>query len=457
MKDNIRQLVIVGGGVTGTALAKVIAQYTNISKITLIEKCAEVAMVNSNALNNAQTSHDGSTETNYSLEHALDIKFPADMLRNYAQSKHDPRLTQITNRMALAIGPKQVSRLTKRFEEFSPHYSDLTMVNADGLRKIEPKIMEGRKDKPGLPADAIAAMVSDKGFAINYKILSEYMMEDALSSGKDTEVLLNTEVGKVELKDGLYVLHTTQGIIKTRVVVFAAGSYSLKFAKELGYGDKYTIFPVAGSFVVSPRVVNGKVYPMQDGGNPWAKIHVDPDILDPTISRWGPTTKPLPLMERHHYKTAKDFIQMGMASWAGFRSTIKIIKDEHLLGYLLKNELYDMPVIGMRLFLREVQEIIPTMQLHDLSLRRGAGGIRPQLVDMEKGELVMGDSCIIGNNVIFNTTPSPGASICFGNAYRDAIQIVKFLGDRFSFDEERLLDDLKVKPRKIKFDVMHVG
>lgn len=47
-----------------------------------------------------------------------------------------------------------------------------------------------------------------------------------------------------------------------------------------------------------------------------------------------------------------------------------------------------------------------------------------------------------GDKIIFNTTPSPGASVCLGNAHRDAKRIVEFLGSEYHFDEELFQKEL---------------
>ena len=57
----------------------------------------------------------------------------------------------------------------------------------------------------------------------------------------------------------------------------------------------------------------------------------------------------------------------------------------------------------------------------------------------------MGDASLVGNNIIFNTTPSPGASVCLGNAHRDAKRIVEFLGNSYHFDEEKFQQELGEK------------
>ena len=46
-----------------------------------------------------------------------------------------------------------------------------------------------------------------------------------------------------------------------------------------------------------------------------------------------------------------------------------------------------------------------------------------------------------GNGLIFNMTPSPGATSCLGNAEKDLDIIVGFLG--VTADKERLNKDLK--------------
>ena len=102
-----------------------------------------------------------------------------------------------------------------------------------------------------------------------------------------------------------------------------------------------------------------------------------------------------------------------------------------------------MPIIGPLLFLQEVKTIVPTVRYGDLKLRRGAGGIRPQIVDLRTGKLVMGDVPLVGETCIFTTTPSPGASVCLANAKRDVARLVSFLGEGYRFDREAFEKELE--------------
>ena len=58
----------------------------------------------------------------------------------------------------------------------------------------------------------------------------------------------------------------------------------------------------------------------------------------------------------------------------------------------------------------------------------GIGGIRPVMIDKQKQSLHLGEAQIDPDNgIIFNMTPSPGATSCLGNEQRDAERIVSYL------------------------------
>jgi len=106
------------------------------------------------------------------------------------------------------------------------------------------------------------------------------------------------------------------------------------------------------------------------------------------------------------------------------------------------NFLYDLPVVGRRLFIRQIRKIVPTMKLKELKYAKGIGGTRPQIVNNTTRKLEMGEAKLTGDNIIFNITPSPGASTCLGNAFSDASKIIGFLGDGYNFDKEAFEKDL---------------
>lgn len=80
-------VIIVGGGVVGTALLYTLSKYTDVKNIGLIEKYSDFGLVNSASYNNSQTLHFGDIETNYSIDKAKNVKRMADMVMKYLESE----------------------------------------------------------------------------------------------------------------------------------------------------------------------------------------------------------------------------------------------------------------------------------------------------------------------------------------------------------------------------------
>ncbi|MEO0927137.1 MAG: FAD-dependent oxidoreductase, partial [Cyanobacteria bacterium J06643_13] len=252
----------------------------------------------------------------------------------------------------------------------------------------------------------------------------------------------DTKVKRIEQEGGLYQVKTATGAITAKVVMVAAGAHSLLFAKSLGYGLDYALLSVAGSFYFAPQLLNGKVYTVQRQKLPFAAIHGDPEVHNRAIARFGPTAKVLPLLERHHYGSMIEYFQTAGLSAKAILSFAKILSDPIIFKYIALNFIYDFPVIGKRLFIKEAQKIIPSIKLKDLTYAQGYGGVRPQIVNLKTQALEMGEAKITGDRLIFNITPSPGASTCLQNALEDTARIMDFLGDGYQFQREQFLADL---------------
>src|SRR5690606_37984217 len=85
MKKRVFDVVIVGGGISGCALTYILAKYSGVKSIAVLEKYGSLAPLNSNARSNSQTLHCGDIETNYSLAKAVQVKRRANMIVRYAE------------------------------------------------------------------------------------------------------------------------------------------------------------------------------------------------------------------------------------------------------------------------------------------------------------------------------------------------------------------------------------
>jgi malate dehydrogenase (quinone) len=434
-------VLIVGGGVVGTALLYTLSKYTDIKSIGLIEKYSDFGLVNSASYNNSQTLHFGDIETNYSIDKAKSVKRMADMVMKYLESeKNHPTGKKIFSKyskMVLAVGANQVNELKQRYPAFSELFPKLRMIKRDEIGKIEPRVLEGRD-----PGQEILALVTEDGYSVDYKRLCHSFVDNSLMKNPELDIHLNTKLLKISKNGDQYSVMTSKGEFRSSVVIIAAGGHSLMIAKSLGYGKNLALLSMAGSFYTAPKVLNGKVYTIQVPKLPFAAIHGDPEVHNEQITRFGPTAKPIFQLERHNMSTFFEYWKTFGLGLSPILSLLRIISDKVLFSYIFFNFLYDLPFIGKRLFIKEIRKIVPSVKVSELKYAKGIGGTRPQIVNNTTRKLEMGEAKLNGDKIIFNITPSPGASTCLGNAYSDTQEVIKFLDNKFKFNKEAFEKDL---------------
>ncbi len=433
MKDTIYDVVIIGGGISGASILYTLSKYTTVKSVALLEKYDKVAQVQSSRTNNSQTLHAGDIETHYSFEKARSVRDEAEYLAAYLENNSDQQLFLKVNKMALAVGQKEVDALSKRYETLKTIFPTLKKIDKKKIAEMEPKVVEGRA-----PHTPMLALSNSDGFAVDYGKVTASFAKEAQREG--IELYFNSKVERIERKDGEYVVKTKNRKFKAKGLVVAASSNSLTFAKSLGYGKDLILLPIAGSFFSSPKKLNGKVYMMQDPKLPFAAVHGDPYVGSPHETRYGPTAKALPFLEAGRPETVVDFLKLFEARYDAIRALFAVLFDPVRFKYLLRNVLYDLPLIGRLTFLREARKVVPSLKFSEFK-SIGVVGIRPQIVNVKTRKLEFGAAKIVGNNAIFNITPSPGASVSLANAKRDVTKIVEFLGPAYSFNEEQFEKD----------------
>lgn len=232
--------------------------------------------------------------------------------------------------------------------------------------------------------------------------------------------------------------------MKARSVVVSAGGHSLLLAQQMGYGLNFSCLPVAGSFYFTPKVLNGKVYTVQNDKLPFAAVHGDPDVLVPGKTRFGPTALITPMLERYNRQSFFDFLRVLRLDMRVVKVLWDLFKVSDIRNYIFKNFLFEVPGLRRWLFLKDVRKVVPSLQLKDVKFAAGYGGVRPQLIDKENKVLMMGEAKINpGTGIIFNMTPSPGASSCLENAELDMRLIAEYLGTKV--DQEKIDEVLHKK------------
>ena len=465
-------VLIVGGGVCGTALLFELARYTDLSRIALVERYDALARVNSRATNNSQTIHCGDIETNYTLEKAVKVKRTAEMIVHYAEllpPEQRQRCVFRTPKMVLAVGERECAGLRERFARFSPHFPAMELLEKPQIAEWEPNV--ALVDGQLRPEELVAIGIRSTYTAVDYEELSQSFVDqaraaievsnasaDGAAGARRLDLHLGTSVLEIAQDGDLFrvTLAPTPGCrsgqaadgtalapaeLRARHVVVNAGAHSLLMAQRMGFGLEYSCLPVAGSFYFTPDLLRGKVYTVQNDKLPFAAIHGDPDVRAPGQTRFGPTALLLPLLERYRPASFWEFLKVLRLDWAVLAVFWQLLRIADIRNYILKNLLFEVPWLRRRLFLADARKIVPGMKLADLRFAEGYGGVRPQLIDKRNRRLMLGEASIPAlPGLVFNVTPSPGGTCCLGNAARDLEAIVDRLGCRF--DNERLAREL---------------
>ena len=427
-------VLIVGGGVSGTALLYQLTRYTDIQRIALLEKYDSLAQVNSRSSNNSQTIHCGDIETNYTLEKALKVQRTASMLVQYAQSlpaQERDRIVFKYPKMVLGVGARECKFLRERFKVFREHYSGMRLLEKDQIAALEPEVVADRESADD--EELVTPAIVDEYTAVDYQELSCSFVREAQKSGRNPAVHMGTHVSRIDRDaEGLYRVQTNRGDFVARSIVVSAGGHSLLLAQQMGYGLNFSCLPVAGSFYFTPDVLKGKVYTVQNDKLPFAAIHGDPDVRVPGKTRFGPTALLLPMLERYNSRTIGEFFKVLRLDMSVIKVLWDLMRVADIRRYIFRNFLLEVPFVRRRLFLRDARKIVPGLELKDIAFAKGFGGIRPQLIDRDNKKLLLGEARIApGEGLIFNMTPSPGGTSCLGNAEKDLRELVDWLGARF--------------------------
>lgn len=443
----LQDCIVIGGGVSGTALLYELARFTDLKRLLLVEKYDRPAQVNSHAHNNSQTIHCGDIETNYSLDKALSVKRTAAMIVNYATKLPDRERDHIIHRMpkmVLGVGAEECATIRKRYDTFKPAYPRMELLEREDIADIEPEV--ALVDGAWRREEIVATGTPNDYCAVDFQALSESFSAQCVrldrTTDKDIRQLYGTQVEDLQKDGDNYLIKTDKGPLRARSVVVCAGGHSLLMAQRMGFGLEYSCLPVAGSFYFAPGALNGKVYRVQNPHLPFAAVHGDPDIRESGKTRFGPTALMLPMLERYNKSTIRDFFQVLNFDRNVAATLWDLLRVSDIRNYVLRNFLYEVPGLNRRLFVKEIQKIVPSLKASDIEYAEGFGGVRPQLIDRRTQELKMGEVKIIdGHGVVFNMTPSPGGTSCLGNAEQDMRLVAEHLGARVDwrvFEQELL-------------------
>jgi glycerol-3-phosphate dehydrogenase len=225
-------VVIIGGGVIGLAVARELAQF-NLS-IALFERHNDVGM-------------DQTTHSNAMIHPAIQAKHGT--LRWEMNYKGNPMWDKIARQLDVdfkRIGTLVVAENPEE-EALLPYAVDTAIKHNDP----EPKLLDRQgldSVEPGLaPNVRKGVLIWNTGIVAVFELLVAYA-ENALSNG--VSIFLDTAVTGVRTEDlTIKAINTTRGTVKAGLLINAAGLYADKIAEYAG--DRFfTIHPRKGETII---------------------------------------------------------------------------------------------------------------------------------------------------------------------------------------------------------------
>jgi len=242
-------IVIVGAGVVGCAIARELSQYE--LKVLVVDKRDDVG-------GDASKSNSSIAITGFdcppgSLEAALCHETRAQFDR-VTRDLDVP--FRVCGALMPAITPEQMERLPAIYEEAMANgVTDVVYLTPQEILEKEPEINPAVLGGLYIPREAV----------IDPFLYVVALAENAAANG--VEFLLRAEVTGITTEDGaITAVETTAGTIQTKYVINAAGLFGDEVARMAGEDITYTVKPRKGQFFIldrnTPCKTEAVIYPI---------------------------------------------------------------------------------------------------------------------------------------------------------------------------------------------------
>jgi len=240
MEKNKFDVVIIGAGVSGCASARELSRY-NLN-VCVVEKAEDVCCGTSKA--NSAIVHAGFDAENGSLMAKLNVE--GSLLMEELSKELDFHYKR-NGSLVVCLSEEERPNLQSLYERGVKNgVKDLRIIEREELVKLEPNIAD----------EAVAALYAPTGAIVCPFGLTYAFAENAATNG--VEFKFDTEVTGFDKDEKGWIVKTSQGDIRTKYVVNAAGVYADVFHNMVSE-NKIHITPRKGEYCLLDRAAEGVV------------------------------------------------------------------------------------------------------------------------------------------------------------------------------------------------------
>jgi len=355
-------LVLIGGGVVGLAIADAWLSRNPQDSLLILEKEQEIAFHASGR--NSGVLHAGFYYAPDSLKAKL-TRGGNEKLRQFCHERNIPIVE--AGKVVVTKNESEIPALEKLYSQGLANGCMLELIDESQLAEIEPLAKTHRKALWS-PLTAVSSPIGVT------KALADRVVE------KGGEIRLSANA--TGAGPGYVTVAGSEKILAGHIVN-TAGVYADRVAHWFGVGDEYKMMPFKGLYLYGnweKGRMKRHVYPVPDARNPFLGVHttvtVDGDV------KIGPTA--IPAFWREEYGDFSAFSFGEMAEILALFPKFFFSKHHNVPG-LIKSEF---PKYIKSHLVKQVQAIVPSVKVKDFQTK-GRPGIRAQLLHVPTGKLEM--------------------------------------------------------------------
>jgi (S)-2-hydroxyglutarate dehydrogenase len=354
MTDSRCDIVIIGGGIVGLAVALEITRRFPRLRLLLLEKEDRAGQHQSS--HNSGVIHSGVYYKPGSQKARLCVEGARAMIE-FCRAYDIPH--QVCGKVIVAIHPEEFPRLEelRRRGEVNG-LSGLQMIGPEQLREIEPY------------ASGLRALVVPSTGITDYALVCEKYAE--LIRAQGGTILTSTTVTGLRHLTSEAVVETSGPSFSTNYLINCAGLFSDRIAGMAGGRPDVIIVPFRGEYydLISQRssLVRALIYPVPDPQFPFLGVHFTRRVSG-TVDA-GPNA--VLAFRREGYRRT-DFNLRDLASLLAFPGFWRMAAKHWRSGLGEFHRSFSKPA-----FVRSLQRLLPELRVEDLI--PGGSGVRAQAV-----------------------------------------------------------------------------
>jgi len=384
MTDSRYNVIIVGGGIVGLAVALQITERFPRLRLLLLEKEARVGQHQSS--HNSGVIHSGVYYKPGSLKARLCVEGARAMVE-FCREHGIPH--QVCGKVIVATHEEEFPRLEElRRRGEANGLTGLELIGREKLFEIEPH------------ASGLRALVVPSTGITDYASVCEKYAELILAQGGT--ILTSTAVTGLQHLTGEVVAETTGGTFSAASLINCAGLFSDRISRMAGDDPEAMIVPFRGEYfdLIPQRtsLVRALIYPVPDPRFPFLGVHFTRRV-NGTVDA-GPNA--VLAFRREGYQRS-DFNLHDLASSLAFPGFWRMAAKHWRSGLEEFHRSFSKPA-----FVRALQRLLPEVREQDLV--PGGSGVRAQALKRD-GTLVDDFHFLPSKNVLHVlNVPSPAAT-----------------------------------------------